>query len=122
PAVSAVSAATGSRAGDVLRSDNAARRAAAACSTTVVPAEAAGHWDDAHAKALAAAVQAQPAGEEAVTVRVVEQHAGCAAGGGKTARVDLGEQSQVVLRIADDRRLASGPGGRVNARKLLRPH
>src|SRR5690606_8542325 len=83
---------------------------------------AAGHGDDAHAKALAAAVQAQPAGEEAVTVRVVEQHAGCAAGGGKTARVDLGEQSQVVLRIADDRRLASGPGGRVHARQLLRTH
>ena len=67
---------------------------------------AARYRHDRAAEALAAVMRAEPAGEEPVAISVVHDHAGATAGGNDRARHQIGPGIDVVLRVADDRRLA----------------
>jgi len=67
-------------------------------------------------------VEAQPAGEQAVAVGVVQQVARPAAGGEDRARHDVRPHVEVGLRVADDGGLAGGAAGGVQAGDPLARH
>ena len=75
--------------------------------------------DDGRAEALGALVKAQPAGEQAVAVGVVDEHPGTHAGDLHAARHHVGPHVEVGRRVGDDRRLAARPARGVDPRHLL---
>src|SRR5690606_19300602 len=68
----------------------------------------------AQSQALGAAMQAEPACEQAVAVGVMEQHARRSPCSGKAAGVHLSEQLEVVAGVTDDGGLASSTAGGVH--------
>ena len=77
---------------------------------------------DGRADPLRTLVEPVPAREEAVGVRVVDEHPGPDAGQRHAPRHELGPHLEVCGRVADDRRLAVRPARRVHARELLDGH
>jgi hypothetical protein len=80
---------------------------------------AARHRDDGRAEPLGALVEAQPAGEQAVAVGVVDEHPRMHAGHAQAARHELGPRLEVRACVADHRRPAAGPARGVDANELL---
>ena len=80
---------------------------------------AAGDRDDRAAELLRAVVRAQPAGEQAVAVGVVQLVARPPAGRADRAGHDRGPGVDVALGVADDGRPAGGAGGGVDAADLV---
>ena len=78
--------------------------------------------DDGAAEPLGAVVEPEPAGEEAVPVRDVDERPGPAAGGRDRASAAVGPEGDVVARVRDDRRLAARPRRGVDADALLARH
>ncbi len=83
---------------------------------------ATGHGHDGAAEPLGAVVEAEPAGEQAVAVGVVDDVAGARAGAGERPRHQAGPQVEIAARVADDRRLAGGAGRGVEAQHVLLRH
>ena len=83
---------------------------------------AARHRHDRAAEPLRAVVHAEPAGEQAIAVGVVQDVARPRAGAGDAARHQVRPQVDVALGVADDRRLAGGAGGGVQPHGLLARH
>ena len=80
---------------------------------------AARHGDDGGADALAALVEAEAAGEQAVAVGVVDEHPGADAGHRHRARHELGPRLEVGARVADYGRLAVAAARGLDAHDLL---
>ena len=78
--------------------------------------------DRGEAQALGAVVRAQAAGEQAVAVGDMHLVAGARAGGADRARHQVAPGVDVLLRIADHRRLAGGARGGVDAHDLVHRH
>ena len=83
---------------------------------------AAGDRDRGAAEPLRAVMGAEAAGEEAVAVGDMHLHAGPAARGANRARHQVRPDVDIARRVADDRRLAGGAGGGVDAHDLLARH
>ena len=83
---------------------------------------AAGDRHHGAAELLGAVVYAEPAGEEAIAIGIVDDHAGAAAGRADRARHHLRPGVDIGLRVADDDRLARRAGGGVYAHQLLARH
>ena len=67
-------------------------------------------------------MEAEPAGEQAVAIGVVNDVAGPRAGAGEGARHQVGPQVEIALGVADHGRLAGGAGGSVQAQHLFARH
>ncbi len=83
---------------------------------------ASGDGDDVQAEALAARMEPEAAGEEAVAVRVVQRHARHHAGHGERAGVDATEELEIGCRVGDDRRLSGRARRGVDARERFPRH
>ncbi len=83
---------------------------------------AARYGDDGHAEALAAVVQPQSAGEEAVAVGIVEFHAGQGAGTAQRAGYHFGEHVNIGAGVAHDGGFAGGAAAGVYAHEIGRRH
>ena len=83
---------------------------------------AAGHRHHGAAELFRAVMRAEPAGEQAVAIGVVHDHAGAAAGGADRARHHVGPHVDIGLGIADHDRLACGAGGGVDADQFFARH
>ena len=80
---------------------------------------AAGHRHHGAAELFGAVMRAEPAGEQAVAIGVVHDHAGAAAGGADRARHHLGPDVDIGLGIADHDRLARRAGRGMDADHFL---
>ena len=69
-----------------------------------------------------AVMHAEAAGEQAVAIGVVHDHAAAAAGGADRARHHVRPDVDIGLRVADHDRLAGGAGGGVDADQLFARH
>ena len=74
------------------------------------------------AELFGAVMRAEAAGEQAVAISVVHQHAGAPAGGADRARHHVGPDVDIALRVADHDRLAGRARGRVDADQLFARH
>ena len=74
------------------------------------------------AEPFGAVMRAEAAGEQAVAIGVVHQHAGAAAGGADRARHHVRPDVDIALRVADHDRLACGARGRMDADQLFARH
>src|ERR1700694_3355465 len=77
------------------------------------------HARAARAEAPGAEMRAEPAGEQAVSIGVVDHIARSRPGAGHRARHQARPGVEILLRVADHGRLAGGAGGGVQARKLV---
>ena len=76
---------------------------------------AAGDRNHGAAQPLRAVMHAKPAGEEAIAIRIVDDHAGAAARGADRARHDFGPDIDIGPGVSDHDRLAGGAGRGVDA-------
>jgi len=67
-------------------------------------------------------MHAQTPGEKTITIGVMDDHAGAAAGGTERARHDLRPHLDVGPGVSDDDRLAGGAGGSVDADQFFAGH
>ncbi len=74
------------------------------------------------AEPFGAVMRAEAAGEQAVAIGVVHQHAGAAAGGADRARHHVRPDVDIALRVADHDRLAGRARGRMHANQLFARH
>ena len=80
---------------------------------------AARHRNDRHAKPLGAVVEADPAGKQAIAIRILHQHSGLAPGRAHTARHQVCPVVEIAPAVADDRGLAGGARRSVHAQHLV---
>ena len=83
---------------------------------------AAGDRHHGAAELFRAVMHAEPAGEQAIAIGVVDDHAGAAARGADRARHHLRPHVDIGLGIADHDRLAGGAGGGVDADQFFARH
>ena len=83
---------------------------------------AAGHRHHGAAEPLGAVMRAEAAGEQAIAIGIVHDHAGAAAGGADRARHHLRPHVDIGPGIADHDRLAGGAGRSVNADQFFARH
>ena len=83
---------------------------------------AAGNRHHRAAEPFGAVMRTETAGEQAVAVGVVHQHAGAPAGGADRARHHVGPDVDIALGISDHDGLAGRAGGRMDADQLFARH
>ena len=83
---------------------------------------AARHRDRDAAELLGAVVHTEPAGEQPVTIGIVDLHPGPSAARVNAACADVGPGADIELGVADDGRLSGGAGRRMNAHDLIHRH
>jgi len=79
-----------------------------------------GNRDDRCAQRLGAVVRAQPAGEQAVAIGILDDVALVQPAGGQAAQHDIGPNLHILLGVGDDNGLARGAAGGVQPHDL--PH